>query len=276
MTPTAPTAVFYNPDTYLNHLSPQEAFEYETGRNFLLVLLGATIWDILATLPDDIKVLRRCHLRISIFCFIFSRGFALARVMIDVICRIMPIHNIHALVISSTTLCGMSIGCSSYLFLQRVRAVYADCPRVQQFFTFFWIAYLGTNSDIQPLMFFAIATSIAYDSSVFLAISYKIGLAHIVIDREMGWRRFITGKALPRLSQAVLRGGQQYFLLALLVLYPGGIVLYVPFTPPILKSILTVFFAPLMASMSCRIYRDIKLFERDVATPYPISEIVFA
>jgi hypothetical protein len=53
---------------------------------------------------------------------------------------------------------------------------------------------------------------IIYDSSIFLAISYKIGIAHIVIDREMGWKRFILGKALPRLSQDVLRGGQQYYL----------------------------------------------------------------
>jgi hypothetical protein len=60
-----------------------------------------------------------------------------------------------------------------------------------------------------------------------------------------------------------------------LVGFPGGILLSVPSTPPILKSMLSVVLAPLVASMSCRVYRNIKLFEYDVTPPYPISEIQF-
>ncbi|XP_006457719.1 hypothetical protein AGABI2DRAFT_114764 [Agaricus bisporus var. bisporus H97] len=231
---TLPTSrvVSSNPETYLNHLSPQEAHEYEATRNVLLVLFGATIWDILATLSDDIKVLKRSRFRPAIFCFIFSRCFALAHVIINVIRRATPVRNLHATVLLSVVFCGMSIGCSSYLFLQRVRAVYADSPRVQQFFTIFWMTFLASETlmgfsikpvyipntehfketGIQPLVAITIFLAIAYDSSIFLAISYKIGIAHVIIDREMGWKRFIVGKALPRLSQAVLRGGQQYYL----------------------------------------------------------------
>lgn len=227
----------------------------------------------------------------------------------------MPIRNLYAAVLSSTILNGMSVGCSSYLFLQRTRAVYADSPRVRYFFTVFWMVYLASestilmfiikptyipntqqfkDSGIQPLLSLAILVAVTYDSSVFLAISYKIGIAHVIIDREMGWRRFISGRALPRLSQAVLRGGQQYYLwvpipplmvdlvlnfrprLVFLVLFPSAIVLHVPFISQIVKSTLVVFLAPLMASMSCRVYRSIKLFEHDMTVPYPISEIQFA
>jgi hypothetical protein len=35
-------AEFPNPDTYLNHLTPQEAVEYEATRNILIVLLGVS------------------------------------------------------------------------------------------------------------------------------------------------------------------------------------------------------------------------------------------
>jgi hypothetical protein len=36
------SAVLPSPDTYLNHLSPQEAREYETTRNILLIFLGVS------------------------------------------------------------------------------------------------------------------------------------------------------------------------------------------------------------------------------------------
>jgi hypothetical protein len=70
------------------------------------------------------------------------------------------------------------------------------------------------DSGIQPLLSLIFFIAVAYDSSVFLAISYKIGIAHVIGDHEvqMGWNRFITGQALPRFSRAVLRGGQQYYL----------------------------------------------------------------
>jgi hypothetical protein len=126
----------------------------------------------------------------------------------------------------------MSLVCSSYLFLQRLRAVYADSPKVRQCFTLFWAipilsestllfsvkpAYVPKtqhfkDSGIQPLLSLVFFMAVAFDSSVFLAISYKIGIAHVVSDSEKGWRRYVLGRALPHLSHAVLRGGQQYYL----------------------------------------------------------------
>lgn len=143
-----------------------------------------------------------------------------------------PIHHLYAITLSGTINAGMSITCSSYLFLQRIFAVYADSPRVCRCFAFLWMAYVCSesllvisvkptyipqtlyfqHSGANPLMGLTMAMMIVYDSSVFFAISYKIGIAHVVIDREMGWKRYILGKALPRLSQAILRGGQQYYL----------------------------------------------------------------
>lgn len=144
----------------------------------------------------------------------------------------MPISNIYAVTLISGVLSLISLGCSSYLFLQRVCAVYADSPRVRRFFSIFWLintlsytaillalepTYVaGTryfkDSGIGPLAILTIPISVLYDSSIFLAISYKIAFMHTVVDRNVGWRTFILGKALPRLSRAVLHGGQQFYL----------------------------------------------------------------
>jgi hypothetical protein len=51
----SPSAVSSNPDTYLNHLSPQEAGEYETTRNVLLVLLGVSFPCLMSSLLNALK-----------------------------------------------------------------------------------------------------------------------------------------------------------------------------------------------------------------------------
>jgi hypothetical protein len=53
-------AVSLNPDTYLNHLSPQEAREYETTRNILLVFLGvsSSVPSVMSLLAQRFKRLR--------------------------------------------------------------------------------------------------------------------------------------------------------------------------------------------------------------------------
>lgn len=56
---------------------------------------------------------------------------------------------------------------------------------------------------------------------------------------------------------------------------PIATVLCIPSIPQIFKSMSAVFLAPLVASMSCRVYRNIKVFEYDVLSSYSISEIQF-
>lgn len=60
-----------------------------------------------------------------------------------------------------------------------------------------------------------------------------------------------------------------------MVVIPIATLAYLPSVPQIFRSMLTVFLPPLMASMSCRVYRNIKLFEYDISSPEPISAIQF-
>lgn len=60
-----------------------------------------------------------------------------------------------------------------------------------------------------------------------------------------------------------------------MVLLPVSVLVCLPSIPQIFKSMITVLMAPLVASMTCRVYRNIKLFEYDTSSAYPISEIQF-
>lgn len=51
-----------------------------------------------------------------------------------------------------------------------------------------------------------------FDTVVFVAISYKIAVLHSDPSNGVIWDTLISGRALPRLSRAILQGGQQYYL----------------------------------------------------------------
>jgi hypothetical protein len=129
---------------------------------------------------------------------------------------------------------------SSFLFLRRVQAVYSNEKRVQHLFSFLYIilsgseisvpllvngnANPGTNAfkddGISPLAAICVFTLFIFDTSVLLAISYKITKTFSALPGQSSPRAslytFVSGGALPRLSRAVLKGGQQYYLYAFL------------------------------------------------------------
>lgn len=126
----------------------------------------------------------------------------------------------------------LSIWSSSFLFLRRVQAVYSHNCWVKRIFFALWVVDgglevtvpLGVRAvhipgttyciDSQP-EHYVIAGGLApvvFDTLVFLAISYKIGTSRNTNDARVSWSTLISGKALPRLSRAILQGGQQYYL----------------------------------------------------------------
>lgn len=123
---------------------------------------------------------------------------------------------------------------SSYLFLRRVEAVYADTRWVRWFFFVLWAAISALDLVI-PLTFNRKATSgmhyyrgagipphdalciftlLFFDTAILLATSYKIASVQRSqpMTKWVPWYAFISGRTLPRLSRTVLRGGQQYYL----------------------------------------------------------------
>lgn len=122
--------------------------------------------------------------------------------------------------------------CTMFLFLQRLRAVYADTKWVQAVYCFLYIAAVGVMtvvvygahavhipgtgyciySKVEQYMGASAFMASFFDTSVFIGISYKIASSHSDLDVGVSWDTLVSGRALPRLSRAVLQGGQQYYL----------------------------------------------------------------
>ncbi|KAF9447365.1 hypothetical protein P691DRAFT_760851 [Macrolepiota fuliginosa MF-IS2] len=290
-------STFPNPDTYLNHLSPSESVQFETARNLCLAVLGATIWDILIYVPDDIRILRLGSTHVVTACFILSRLFAVTFILLAVIMHTHQVKNCGAMVIGIGIVCVLTTTCASFLFLQRLRAVYARHKWIQGAFTLLWLASsgfmsttsFGVKSERIPGTEFCVYSGVNryiavagfgvffFDTLVFAAISYKIASSHSTLDVGVSWDTVVSGRALPRLSRAVLQGGQQYYLITICLSLPVGILIILPSTPPIYKLVLGFPLISLTASMACRVFRNMKLhdlrIENQAAT---FSDVQFA
>jgi hypothetical protein len=126
----------------------------------------------------------------------------------------------------------LSIWSSSFLFLRRMEAVYPNNKWIKYFFSALWFinggieitVVLGVRAVHAPGTLYCIDAQpepyvlggglapVVFDTLVFLAISYKIMATHSTLDAKVSLRTLISGKALPRLSRAILQGGQQYYL----------------------------------------------------------------
>ncbi|KAF9442417.1 hypothetical protein P691DRAFT_765241 [Macrolepiota fuliginosa MF-IS2] len=292
-------ATFPNPDTYLNHLSPAEANEFEVARDVYLAVLGAATWDILIYVPEDIKILRGNLLSLVTWCFILSRVFAVAYALLFVVMQTHSIANCHAAQIAVEMFCLPSMACASFLFLRRLEAVYAESRTriVQWVFRILWFAIsvntitavVGVRAEhiegtsycvIYKVKGYAAVNQFlpaVFDTLVFLAISYKIISSRSALDSKINWRTIVTGKALPRLSRALLHGGQQYYCIVFGVNVIAGVLLYAPSVPVIYRPMLTLASTTLTASMACRVYRNLKTLncDREPSTLPVVSHLKF-
>ncbi|XP_006456212.1 hypothetical protein AGABI2DRAFT_146114 [Agaricus bisporus var. bisporus H97] len=263
------TPAVLNPDTYLNHWTPENAFQIEVARNLYLAVLGDTAN---ATKYPCGERFRTDSDRFFALCYVFLSAFA------------------------KRCCCMLSIWSSSFLFLRRVKAVYPDNNWIKRFFSVLWFINGGTEItvvlgvgashapgtlhciDIQPAHY-VIAGGLApvvFDTLVFLAISYKIGTAYSTMDVRVSWGTLISGRALPRLSRAILQGGQQYYLITVGVYVILVILLGIPRIPPVYQNMFAFPSVSLTASMACRVYRNVKILDLDESTLLPLSDLDFA
>ncbi|KAF9230825.1 hypothetical protein BU15DRAFT_56818 [Melanogaster broomeanus] len=274
-----------NPIVYLNYLAPDVANEYEVSRNVCLATLGALIWDIFSSVPEDWQIARTSKPTPVLFAYFSARivvptfPFPLAG----------PIVQCGVLVFNICVFWVIASAANSYLFLKRVHAVFLQDRLVRHFFTFLWFAGCGTSflSLISPLHDYyefagtkhCIGERIAdyvsaafivpglFDALVFLAVTYKILVSHRG-STPRTWRAFWCGEALPRFSRAVLQGGQQYYMITAGFNVTRIVVTLLPSSSPVLQKLFSTPAVALNSVMACRVFRNLRLAAlREIGSP---------
>jgi len=99
------------------------------------------------------------------------------------------------------------------------------------------------------------------DTLIFIAISYRI-LMHTAYPGDSWWARaklFFTADGLPRLSKALLQGGQLYYFATIGLSIVFAALSLSPNIPPAYHAMLSIPNLALENSMACRVFRAVKL-----------------
>ncbi|KAF8904736.1 hypothetical protein CPB84DRAFT_1895902 [Gymnopilus junonius] len=273
-----PASTVLNPNVYLNFLPPSTAKQFEVARDLYLGTLGAVIWDILVSLPEDL-VLIKAGMRPALVAYFTSRLFSLIYVLLSVICKTRPIAHCNAFEYCVAISWVITSAASAFLFFQRVRAVYNEQKLVHYLFAILLLtniaisllvpigSHLGPladtgyciNTGLKRYVAAAPFMRLVYDSFVFLAISIKVATMQGVSGEVITWRALASRKSSSRLIRALLQGGQQYYLMSVCSNLLVAILIVTPSVPPVYQAMFTVPDIALSSSMACRVFRNLKI-----------------
>ncbi|KZP07639.1 hypothetical protein FIBSPDRAFT_875303 [Athelia psychrophila] len=261
-----------NPYTPMAYLSPLEGQVHQVSAYVYFAAIGALAWDWLMSMPDEYRMLSTGRMTISKAVYICARVFTFAFCLCSVVFQVAPVTNCEALMHATTTLTVLSLNANNLLFFVRVRAVYGNSRRVSAFFGFLYMIVLSvsmyipfslsatnigptqlcTEINVKPWASSSMFCNAAYDTLVFLAISYRISSQSVGGD---GWRSrfrsFFYGDGAPRIVKDLLHNGQLcYFATIVLTITQIVTALGTPYV-----VMLTIPTIALENAMTCRVHR---------------------
>ncbi|KAI6132886.1 hypothetical protein EV401DRAFT_2205049 [Pisolithus croceorrhizus] len=275
-----------NPDVYLNYLSPDAASNYELNRNISLVTLGALIWDMLSSIPNDYRLIRTGRPSVVLFAYFLARPSVLAMVILAVLQKTGPVSKCTLVALILVAFQVISSAAASFLFLKRIHAVYYGGKIIRHIFSFLWIVGVGTSCAVfsstlhdyreiantkhcvrqegWTALSIAFMDPVLFDTLVYFAIVYKILSAHRK-GQKKDRRIFCCGSGLPHFSRAVFQGGQQYYLITTGANLMRFVFSAMPSASPTLQVMFSTPAVTLTSIMACRVHRNLLIGDLDEA-----------
>ncbi|KZP10247.1 hypothetical protein FIBSPDRAFT_938116 [Athelia psychrophila] len=217
----------------INYLPIADAFSWQFGSYIATAQVTAYTYEWLLSILDECAMVSNSGITWPISIYFLSRISQIMYLGLVLSFNSAPSESCEV----ATTMIGVCAGvtgaATNWLFLLRVRAVYLQSIQITILFGTLWLVTqalmtlastaihavhivhtpycLDISVNYLPLPGAAI---FAYDTLVFLAISYR--LAEDASTTASGWRSRILsvtkGQGLYTLSKSLMRSGQQYYL----------------------------------------------------------------
>ncbi|KZP10990.1 hypothetical protein FIBSPDRAFT_1051012 [Athelia psychrophila] len=265
--------------TSLPHTNPVHgAFAWQSSSYLYTAQITAYSYEWLLSISDECAMVSNSGMTWSISIYFLSRISQLIYLGVIMSFSVPAVKCDFKLLTTTITVCTSVTGAATtYMFFLRVRAVYLKSMRITALFGALWVVTQAlitlTSTSIRaahkPSQYcnglsvkhrlFPDAAIFAYDTLIFLAISYRLAED---ASTEAGWRSrilsVIKGKGLYRLSRSIMRSGQQYYLASMLFSLANLALMVSPASRPVRHSILTMYIG-FTNIMACRVFRGVAL-----------------
>ncbi|CAK5266618.1 unnamed protein product [Mycena citricolor] len=245
------------------------------------------VWDILGSLREDFIVAFQLNFRPSLIPYFISRSLMLVYAVGFAVYSTRSLGDCSRTLLILQIIYALATWARSTNFLLRVRAVYA----LSRLITFLFFAPLlvvvaasitaafGIHgapstlasgdpacvvSRIAPFVGSTWAIQLAYDTAVFIAISFRLSENTKTASAPRGWERVRiivsgTGPTLYTFSRNIMRDGWWYFLMSLLANTMLLVAFYNARLEPALKAALMSPAAVVQCIWAGRVYRNAKV-----------------
>ncbi|KAK7687676.1 hypothetical protein QCA50_008891 [Cerrena zonata] len=267
-----------NPSAAEAWLPPDLAPWYDANKYVYAFVLGAFLWDILASLGEEYTMFRKRPFVIVNIIYIMSRILSLGTLVATFIFTAAPGLDCTIALYFSTFCGGLATPINSLLFLIRVNGVYHHSRLAMIVFTFLWLStctammgpWTSKGSIIEHTSFCVVSHTHKYsgvvfflltifDTIVFLAITLRVISISLSNSRSSWLKAFSKGKGMGKLSKALLQTGQLYYLVTVGVNMATMIVLWGFIGPSPFHQMLPVITIVLQNAMACKVFRLLKL-----------------
>ncbi|KAK0192936.1 hypothetical protein F5146DRAFT_1120659 [Armillaria mellea] len=262
----------------VTQLDPALTSQFKVSLCLYAAALGGYLWDIAINLENDYQLLFKHRITRPTVIYYMSRVFTLSYIVINLTVRVADIPNCEALEIASGTCNVLSQTFTSLLFFLRVTAIWRGNQYIFFFFIFLWFgviagaitvpvgiraAHIGgtqqcINVRVPEYDQLSIIFPLIFDSSTFIAITYRILLYTTFEETARGRLRAFLGQGVPIVSRNLLLGGQQYYLVAVCGNIVCLILVLVPGLPSVYRAMCTIPILAVINAMACIVFRKIK------------------
>ncbi|KZP26776.1 hypothetical protein FIBSPDRAFT_928449 [Athelia psychrophila] len=274
---------------------------------FMIATFTAYAYDWLLSISDEVELIARAGITWSIAVYFVSRISQFIHVLLFALSArtlflsfdkvdkhgltqpsvLQPKPDNCVFFIAVIGPCCVATALTSFLFFLRVRAVYLKSRSITVVFGTLWLitAALLLTAQIslravrihqtqyctytgELYIFLVIVSTFTYDTSIFLAISYRLA-----VDAVAGgtWHyrllSMVNGKGLYSLSKSLMKSGQMFYLASIMLFVINMILILSPLVPVGLHYILITAYAAFTNAIACHIFRSVALRHLDDPQP---------
>ncbi|KIP09455.1 hypothetical protein PHLGIDRAFT_323809 [Phlebiopsis gigantea 11061_1 CR5-6] len=269
-------------------LSPRTAHAHEILQCFWCAVAGAWTWEVLSNLGEEYDLLTKFKFTCTQLLYVLSRITTTVCVCLALTFLLADVENCDSLFKTTSTLLALAPLFSSMLMFIRLRAIYLNDTRLVYAYLCLWFfssvtnfgttipsfhaSHIGTTrrciiSSVHSMAAVGVIINAITDTVYFLAVSYKLlnmrqygGTWKMRLKSFFGGsERYLSGVRRRGLTHALLRGGQQYYLLTVWMSVATAVLPFCTNLPLDIRILLNVPYVALQNAMMCKVHRQLKL-----------------